>query len=145
MGPIKTQIILGICQSDQCLCCPHLVVLSFLAKCMYICNFRGICCFVVVFLQKFQRYLFLFFFFFFIILILKAICNYRYFPKFSDGQVWANSADPDQTAPSLIRVYTVCNSLCIFWIHYSKEQPSCSTFRVITANVRVSEILGFLQ
>ena len=32
----------------------------------------------------------------------------------------------------LIRVYTVCNSLCIFWMHYSKEMPSCSTFRVIT-------------
>ena len=35
---------------------------------------------------------------------------------------------------SLIRVYTVCNSLCIFWMHYSKEMPSCSTFRVITTN-----------
>ena len=45
----------------------------------------------------------------------------------------------------LIGVYTVCNSLCIFWIHYSKEQSSCSTFRVITANFRVSEILGFLR
>ena len=38
----------------------------------------------------------------------------------------------------------VCNSLCIFWMHYSKETPSCSTFRVITINFRVSEILGFL-
>ena len=43
----------------------------------------------------------------------------------------------------LLRFYTVCNSLCIFWMHYSKEKPSCSTFRVITANFRVSEILGF--
>ena len=42
----------------------------------------------------------------------------------------------------LIRVYTVCNSLRIFWMHYSKEKPSCSTFRVITANFRGSEILG---
>ena len=25
--------------------------------------------------------------------------NYRNDPKFSDGHVWANSADPDQTAP----------------------------------------------
>ena len=25
--------------------------------------------------------------------------TYRYFPKFLDGQAWANSADPDQTAP----------------------------------------------
>ena len=43
-----------------------------------------------------------------------------------------------------MRVYTVCNSLCIFWMYYSKEKPSCSTFSVITANFRVSEILGFL-
>ena len=28
--------------------------------------------------------------------LLFAYCNG---PKFSDGQVWANSADPDQTAP----------------------------------------------
>ena len=32
-------------------------------------------------------------------------------------------------------VYTVCNSFCIFWMHYCKETPSCSTFRVITTNV----------
>ena len=28
--------------------------------------------------------------------------NYRNDPKFSDRQVWANSADPDQTAPRAI-------------------------------------------
>ena len=27
--------------------------------------------------------------------------NYRNIPKFSDRQVWANSADPDQAAPGL--------------------------------------------
>ena len=34
-------------------------------------------------------------------------------PKISYRQVWANSVDPDQSAPrsSLIRVYTVCNLL----------------------------------
>ena len=46
---------------------------------------------------------------------------------------------------SLIRVFTVCKSLCIFWMHYPKEKPSCSTFRVITANFRMSEILGLLR
>ena len=46
---------------------------------------------------------------------------------------------------SLIRVYTVCNSLCIVWMHYSKENPSCLTFRAITANFQVSKILGFLR
>ena len=33
----------------------------------------------------------------------------------------------------LIRVYTVCNSLCIFWTHYSTVKPLCN-FRVISAN-----------
>ena len=46
---------------------------------------------------------------------------------FSDRQVWPNSADPDQTA-SLIRVYTVCYFVCIFWMHYSMVKPSCSNF-----------------
>ena len=36
---------------------------------------------------------------------------------------------------SLIRVYTVCSSLCIFWMHYSKEKPSLSTLRVITTHL----------
>ena len=35
---------------------------------------------------------------------------------------------------SVALVYTVCNSLCIFWMHYSKEMPSYSNFRVITTN-----------
>ena len=50
-----------------------------------------------------------------------------------------------KTQIRLLRVYTVCNSLCIFWMHYAKETPSCSTFRVITANFRVSKILGLLR
>ena len=49
-----------------------------------------------------------------------------------------------QTQIRLLSVYTVCNSLCIFWMHYSKEKPSCSTLRLITANFRVSEILRYL-
>ena len=65
-----------------------------------------------------------------------AYCNV---PKISDRQIWANSVDPDQTAPHCLQ------SLCTFWMHYSKEKPSCSTFREITANFRVSKILGFLQ
>ena len=73
------------------------------------------------------------------------LSSYHNVPKFSDRLVWANSVDPDETAPRLIRVYTVCNSLCIVQIHYSKEKPSCLTFRVITAHFRVSEILGFLR
>ena len=35
---------------------------------------------------------------------------------------------------SLIRVYSVYNSFCIFWTHYSSVKPLCSNFRVITSN-----------
>ena len=39
----------------------------------------------------------------------------------------------------LISVYIDCNSLCIFWMHYSKQKPSCLTFRVIIAYFWVSK------
>ena len=45
-----------------------------------------------------------------------------------------SSGQTDQTAPSLIRVYTVCNSLCIIWTHYTKVKPPCSNSSMITAN-----------
>ena len=61
--------------------------------------------------------------------------------KFSDRHVWANSVDPDETAPSLIRVYTVCQSVCIFWTYYSVVKRYCASFRIITAIVYF--ILGF--
>ena len=57
---------------------------------------------------------------------------YRNDPKFSDRYAWANSADPDQTAP---RVYTVCHSVYIVWIHYSMVEPHSSNFRVIKTSV----------
>ena len=65
-------------------------------------------------------------------------------PKFSDRYAWANSADPDQTS-SLIRVYTVCHSVCIVWTHYSMVEPHSSNFRVITTTFGVSEYLGNLR
>ena len=34
----------------------------------------------------------------------------------------------------LIRVYTVCHSVCIIWTHYSMVEPHSSNFRVITTN-----------
>ena len=37
-----------------------------------------------------------------------------------------------QIRSSLIRVYTVCHSVCIVWTHYSIEEPHSSNFRVIT-------------
>ena len=36
---------------------------------------------------------------------------------------------------SLIRVYTVCHSVCIVWTHYSMVEPHSSNFRVITTNI----------
>ena len=58
---------------------------------------------------------------------------------------WANSADPDQTAPkgavwsgsrsSLIWVHTVCHSVCNVLTHYSMVEPHSSSFRVITTNI----------
>ena len=54
--------------------------------------------------------------------------------KFSDNLALASSVNPDQTAP-LIKVYTVCCSVCIFWMHYSVVKPLCSNFRVITTNI----------
>ena len=39
-----------------------------------------------------------------------------------------------QTQISLIRVYTVCHSVCIVWTHYSMVEPHSSNFRVITTN-----------
>ena len=35
---------------------------------------------------------------------------------------------------SLIRVYTICHSICIVWTHYSMVEPHSSNFRVITTN-----------
>ena len=60
--------------------------------------------------------------------------SYRNFPKFSDRQVWANSADPDQTAPRLFAI--ACITL---------RKRHLVTFKVITLNFWVSEILGFLR
>ena len=63
---------------------------------------------------------------FFIVLVIRM---YRNDPKFLDRYAWANSADPDQTAPSsLIRFYTVCHSVCIVWTHYSTVEPHSSNF-----------------
>ena len=70
------------------------------------------------------------------------IFYYHNDPKFSDWQVWANSADQDRS--SLIRVYTVCHSAFTFRKHYPMVKPPCSNFRVTAAIFRVSEYLGIL-
>ena len=35
----------------------------------------------------------------------------------------------------LIKVYSVCHSVCIVWTHYSMVESHCSNFRVITTNI----------
>ena len=70
--------------------------------------------------------------------------KYRNVLKFSDRQVWANRADPDQTAPrglgsgSALFAIPSASFGCI-------TLRQSSTFRVITANFRVPEILGILR
>ena len=62
--------------------------------------------------------------------------KYLHDPKYSDRQIWANSAcrpRSDCSLSSLIRVYTVCHSVCIFWTLYCMVKPPCSNFRIITA------------
>ena len=51
---------------------------------------------------------------------------YRNDPKFSDGQAWANSADPDQTAPrgavwsgsTLFAIPSASFGLITLWYNY---------------------------
>ena len=76
--------------------------------------------------------------------LLGEICRplqYRNDPKFSDRKVWANSADPDQTAPrsSLFAIPV------IFWTKYPKVCALCLNFREITDNFLVCENLGTLR
>ena len=44
---------------------------------------------------------------------------------------------------SLIRVYTVCHSVCIVWTHYSMVEPYSSNFRVITNFLGVRKFRKF--
>ena len=66
----------------------------------------------------------------------RSIWAYRNDPKFLDRSAWANSADPDQTAPRGGAVWSgsalFAISVCIVWTHYSMEEPHSSNFRVIT-------------
>ena len=43
---------------------------------------------------------------------------------------------------SLIWVYTVCLSVCIFWTRYSMVEPHSSNFKLITIIFWGSEFLG---
>ena len=45
----------------------------------------------------------------------------------------------------LIRIFTVCHSICIFWVIVYMVKPHCSNCRIITAIVWVPEGLGSLR
>ena len=81
----------------------------------------------------------------------KTYLSYPYFYKFSDRHHHHHhhhhdrSLQIDQTATrsSLIRVYTVCYSICIFWRHFLTAKPIILNNRVIKALSRVSVNLDF--
>ena len=57
----------------------------------------------------------------------KNLFNYHDNPKHLGTNIWANSVEPDQTAPlrsSLIRVYTVCYSINNLG-HVAVLKPTC--------------------
>ena len=59
---------------------------------------------------------------------------YRNDPKFLDRQVWANSADPDQTAPSVCSGSALFAILSLLFGHITVTvKPYCSNFKIITA------------
>ena len=62
-----------------------------------------------------------------------SVRNFFLFVELSaQWRLWSDWADA---------LYTVCNSVCIFWSHYSMEEPHCLNFRIITAFFWVSEYL----
>ena len=71
--------------------------------------------------------------------------DYHNDPKFSERQVWENSADQDQTAPDQ-GLHCLQSCLHFIWTHHSMVKPLCSHFRLITANFfRCLNVLEFLQ
>ena len=81
----------------------------------------------------------------------RVIWNTAVIQNFLTGRSWqtVQTQIPGQTAPlgSLIRVYTVCHTICIFWMHYSMVKPSCSNFRMIKphfSGVRIFRVVTIL-
>ena len=65
----------------------------------------------------------------------RVIWNTAMIPNFLTGRSWqtVQTQIPGQTAHlgCLIRGYTVCHTICIFWMHYSTVKPSCLNLRII--------------
>ena len=66
----------------------------------------------------------------------------------TDRSVRANSVDPDQIAPEILKEQSDqglhCHSISIVWMHYSMVKPHSLNFKIITAIFRVPEFSGFL-
>ena len=67
---------------------------------------------------------------------------YRNVPKFSDRQVWANSVDPDQTAPTEVQ----SDHLAAVWSGSTLFAIQSAWFgRISLWKIHTSQILGLLQ
>ena len=66
------------------------------------------------------------------LIVNKCTCGAHHVHK---GATLSSVSTVDQISPSLIRIYTVCHSLCIVWTHYYMVDPISPNFRVIITNV----------
>ena len=71
--------------------------------------------------------------------LILTVQYYRNDPKFSDRQVWANSADPEEQSDQGLHCLP-CHLRLLDALLYGK--PSYLNSRVITANFSGAEILG---
>ena len=66
-------------------------------------------------------------------IVADGTVSYRNDPKFSADK-FGQTVQTQIRLSSLVRVYTVCHSVCIDWTRYSMAEPHISNFRVITTN-----------
>ena len=101
-----------------------------------LCKFQSHRVQVLLLSRGSQRYRFIYYKYFEIKLsFFRLFFKYCNFPKFSDGQIWANSADPDQTAPR----GAVWSGSTLFAI------PSASFGCITRRNSHLVQLLGWLQ
>ena len=73
-----------------------------------------------------------------------AYNNYRNDPTFTDRVVWANSVDPDQTAPEgTVWSKSKCHSVSIIWTHYSMVSLTVQFLGWLQQFFRVSNFRSF--
>ena len=78
-------------------------------------------------------------------LLMNGIVMYMYYLLEKKLKYVSGDRMEGQTVTTvMILSLTVCHSVCIFWTHYSMVKQPCPNFRVITANVWMSDFLGVL-